>query len=210
MSPNPSSVSAPASEDNPGCVRDRIFNTARELFYRHGIRAVGVEAIAAEAGTTKMSLYRHFASKDELLAECLREQDREFWAWWDGVVAPHENPRAQIEALFGAFTTKACKGEFSRGCPLANAAVEVTEDEHPARHVVLDHHAKIRRRLRKLCREMGAHDPEALGDALVLLMNGSYVWRLVFASSGPAKSVAETARILLDTEALGAPPKKVR
>lgn len=207
MDPNPSSVRVQAGEENTCCVRDRIFNAARDLFYRHGIHAVGVEAIAAKAGTTKMSLYRHFSSKDKLLTECLRQQDCEFWAWWDEVVAPHKDPRAQMEALFAALTNKACKGEFSRGCPLANAAVEVIDDEHPARRVVAEHHAKIRRRLRKLCRETGAHDPEALGDALVLLMNGSYVWRLVFASAGPAKSVAETAQLLLDCQGLGAPPK---
>src|SRR5690554_5798813 len=87
-----------------GSARERIFLTARDLFYRLGIRAVGVETIAAEAGTTKMSLYRHFASKDELVAECLKEADREFWEWWDGVVAAYPGqPRRQVLVLFEAF-----------------------------------------------------------------------------------------------------------
>src|SRR5580693_5406839 len=84
-------------------VRDRIFDTASELFYRHGIRAVGVDAIACEAGTNKMSFYRSFASKDELVSEYLRDQQREFWDWWNTTLAPHAgNPRRQIEALFEA------------------------------------------------------------------------------------------------------------
>src|ERR1700741_1672520 len=75
-------------------VRDRIFETACELFYRHGIRAVGVDTIASEAGTNKMSFYRSFASKDELVAEYLRNEEREGWGWWDEIMQAHQgNPR---------------------------------------------------------------------------------------------------------------------
>src|SRR4029077_17939619 len=82
-------------------VRDRIFRTACELFYQRGIRAVGVDSIASEAGTNKMRFYRSFASKDDLVSEYLREQEREGWAGWDSVVAAHEgDARAQLEALF--------------------------------------------------------------------------------------------------------------
>src|SRR5580692_7401414 len=89
------------SEHRKPRVRDRIFETACDLFYQHGIRAVGVDTIASEAGTNKMSFYRSFASKDELVAEYLREQEREGWEWWDAIVAPHAgNPQAQVEALF--------------------------------------------------------------------------------------------------------------
>src|SRR5580693_10719245 len=70
-------------------VRDRIFDTACELFYRHGIRSVGVDAIASEAGTNKMSFYRSFASKDELVAEYLRGEERRSWQRWDEAVAAH-------------------------------------------------------------------------------------------------------------------------
>src|ERR1700689_3831742 len=106
-------------------VRDLIFETACELFYRHGIRAVGVDTIASEAGTNKMSFYRSFASKDELVAEYLREEVRGGWAWWDPIIAPHAgNPRAQIEALFDAHAIRSCTSD-SRGCALANAAVEI-------------------------------------------------------------------------------------
>eukprot|EP00456_Euglypha_rotunda_P001911 TRINITY_DN10387_c0_g1_i2.p2 TRINITY_DN10387_c0_g1~~TRINITY_DN10387_c0_g1_i2.p2 ORF type:complete len:125 (+),score=35.41 TRINITY_DN10387_c0_g1_i2:356-730(+) len=83
------------------CVRDRIFDTACDLFYKQGIRGVGVDAIANEAGTNKMSFYRSFSSKDELVAEYLRDSERDFWLWWDSVMVAHEgNPRAQCEALF--------------------------------------------------------------------------------------------------------------
>jgi AcrR family transcriptional regulator len=180
------------------CPRDRIFDTARELFYRQGIHQVGVETIASEAGTTKMSLYRHFSSKDELVAECLCEDVREFWSWWDGVIAPHAgNPRKQLEALFDAFQNDTCEDENARGCPLANAAVELPEPQHPGRQVVVKYKAEQRRRLRELCQQMGASKPDQLGDALVLLMEGSYVSGLVFCADGPDAAVAEAARTLI-------------
>ena len=190
--------------------RDRVFETARELFYRQGIHAVGVEAIAAEADTTKMSLYRHFASKDALVAECLREEEREFWQWWDEVVAPSAgNPRKQLEALFNAFQTRTCDSDedSSRGCPLQNAAVELSERAHPGRKVVIEHKSEMRRRLRQLSREIGARDPNRLGDSLMLLMEGSYLARLVFGHTGPLQAVSDAARVLIDEQTSGGKAK---
>src|ERR1700684_1175317 len=104
--------------------RDRIFDTACELFYQHGIRSVGVDAIAAEAGTNKMSFYRSFASKDALVAEYLRERQREFWEWWEATIAAYpDDPRRQIESLFEAHLVTV-KDKAWRGCALGNAAGE--------------------------------------------------------------------------------------
>lgn len=191
--------SAVNEEKDCRCVRDRIFDTARELFYRQGIHQVGVEAIASEANTTKMSLYRHFASKDELVAACLIADVREFWAFWDEAIAPYEGqPRQQIEALFEAFGSATCEDENSRGCPLANAAVELPDPAHPGRQIVIEYKSEQRRRLRELARAAGARKPDQLGDALMLLLEGSYVSGLVFESDGPNNSVAEAARTMME------------
>src|SRR4051812_22493939 len=81
----------------------RILEAAADLFYREGIRAVGVDAIIARSGVAKMSLYRNFAGKDELVAAFLEYRNQIYWAWWDKVVAGHPgDPRAQIRALFTA------------------------------------------------------------------------------------------------------------
>ncbi|MEJ8566037.1 TetR/AcrR family transcriptional regulator [Elongatibacter sediminis] len=179
--------------------RERIFEAAKELFYLNGIRAVGVEGIAAEAGTTKMSLYRSFQSKDELVAECLRDHQNEFWAWWDDAVAPHEgDPKAQLFALIDAFQMASC-ASTSHGCPLANAIVEINDDEHPGRQVITEHKNEFRRRLRALSHEMGAQDPDQLGDALMLLIEGSYVCQLIFDRSDcPIDSLYWSVRTLVD------------
>jgi AcrR family transcriptional regulator len=189
-------------------VRDRIFDTASDLFYRHGIRAVGVDAIANEAGTNKMSFYRAFPSKDHLVAEYLRDQQGEYFGWWDAAIAPYAgDPRRQIEALFEAyldlarFKAKADSGcKTSRGCALGNAAVEIPEGNELLGGIVHAYKTEIRKRLRKLARDAGARDPEALGDALMLLMEGGYYTRLTFPqNSGPVAAIAKAARALIDT-----------
>jgi AcrR family transcriptional regulator len=178
-------------------VRDRIMRTATELFYQRGIRAVGVDTIANEAGTNKMSFYRSFASKDDLVAEYLREEERDAWSFWDEAIAAHAgNPRAQVEALFDMLVTNTCKDD-SRGCALANAAVEITEAGHPGRPVIEKYKTEMRRRFRELAREMHARDPNALGDALMLLWEGSYLARLTLGPEGPLQGAANAARALM-------------
>jgi AcrR family transcriptional regulator len=190
----------------PQCTKDRILRAAQNLFYQHGIRAVSVDAIAAEAETTKVTLYRLFDSKDALVAACLEDQTRRFWGWWDMTVKPHEgNPRAQIEALFSLLEHRICAKATNRGCPITNTAVEVDQD-HPAARIIREHHDEIARRFRALCKEMGARRPDALGDALTLLVSGAFSARCVFESTEHLDTIGEAARALLDS-ALGAPGK---
>ena len=199
---SPSECSCP-----PQCTKERILRAAQNLFYQHGIRAVSVDAIAAEAETTKVTLYRLFESKDALVAACLEDQTRRFWEWWDVAVKPHEgDPRAQIEALFELLEHRICHKAASRGCPIANTAVEVDTD-HPASRIIREHHDEIARRFRALCKEMGARQPDALGDALTLLVVGSFSARCVFESAEHVDTVGAAARALLESPALGAPAK---
>jgi AcrR family transcriptional regulator len=177
-------------------VRDRILSTASELFYRHGIRRVAVDAIAAEAGSNKMSFYRHFRSKEELAAEYLRERVREAWQHWDATIAPHQgNPRRQFEALFAAHLAK---DKASRGCALGNVVIEIVAQDHVLTGLVRGFKQEVRERLRKMAHELGARDSGALGDALMLLMDGSDFTRLVFpGNAGPAASLTSAADALI-------------
>ena len=161
------------------CARDRIFEAARKLFYKFGIRGVSVDAIAAEADTTKVTLYRVFDSKEQLICEVLEDQAQRFWAWWDSVIARHAGkPREQIAALFSELRDFMEKETAERGCLLGNAAVEVVEEDHPARAVLLKHKGEKVRRMRAICRELGARQPDALADALMLLMKGMLTTRV--------------------------------
>ena len=187
----PAGAGAPARKS----ARDRIFETAREMFYRRGIRAVGVESIAALAGATKMSLYRNFPSKDHLIAEVLKEQSREGWIWWDEVVGAFDTPREKLEGLFDAFACKS-SGEEAQGCALCNAAVELHEPDHPAFLVAPQHKRETLRRLNELSRAAGARDDE-LGDGLMLLLEGSYMSRVTLMGDGPARMLPRAARALI-------------
>jgi AcrR family transcriptional regulator len=201
-------VAVPVAKNESGSkprVRDKIFATASDLFYRHGIRAVGVDAIAQEAGTNKMSFYRSFASKEELVAEYLKDQESWYWNWWDETIAPHAgDPRRQLEALFEGYldlvkSAADCSCKTSRGCALGNAAVEIPEGDELLGDIVHAYKTGIRRRLRKLARDAGARSADALGDALMLLMEGGYYTRLTFpANSGPVATIVKAARTLID------------
>ena len=155
--------------------RERILAVAGDLFYRHGIRAVGVEAIADAAGTNKMTLYRHFASKDELVAEYLRQSAKQTDAAWDRYAQAHPgDPLAQLRAWLTEMAGHVASADL-RGCPLANAAVELPEKDHPARRVIEEFNVAQRARLVQLARSAGLSDPDMLADELYLLLEGARV-----------------------------------
>jgi AcrR family transcriptional regulator len=182
--------------------RKRIFDSASELFYRKGIRAVGIDAIASQADTTKMSLYRSFPSKDELVAEWLRGHDARFWQTWDAMAQKHlGQARKQLQAAF-ALLAKHVSDPGHRGCPMANAAVEITEKDHPARRVIETHKAKLRARLAELCERTGVRQPALLADELFILMEGAQV-SVVLGVRIPGRSVGHAADALIDSHLAG-------
>jgi AcrR family transcriptional regulator len=155
--------------------RERILAVAADLFYRHGIRAVGVEAIAEAASTNKMTLYRHFASKDELVAEYLRCLAEKASATWDKFAARHTgDARAQLRGWLEEMAAHVGSGD-QRGCALANAAVELPEKEHPARRVIETYKKAQRQRIVDLCAAANLSEPEMLADELFLLLEGARV-----------------------------------
>jgi AcrR family transcriptional regulator len=155
--------------------RERLLAVAVDLFYRHGIRAVGVDAIAEAAGTNKMTLYRHFPSKDELVAEYLRQVASAANRCWDTYEQAHPgDPLAQIRAWLAEMADHLANAN-ERGCALANAAVELPDKAHPARRVIEEYKVAQRDRLAHLCRSAGLSDPEMLADEIHLLLEGARV-----------------------------------
>jgi AcrR family transcriptional regulator len=173
---SPHAKSAPSHSRTDGIPpRARILAAAGELFYRHGIRAVGVESIAEAAGTNKMTLYRHFDSKDELVAEYLRQEAAKGEASWAALEAQHPgDPLAQVRAWLAAMAAHVADCN-SRGCALANAAVELPEKAHPARAVIEECKRRHRDALARLCDAAGLAEPEMLADEFLLLIEGARV-----------------------------------
>ncbi|QEX19108.1 TetR family transcriptional regulator [Hypericibacter terrae] len=200
MAKKPAKAAAAAKDvpDAPLRAVDRIRRSARDLFYREGIRAVGVEEIVTQAGVTKPSLYRSFPSKDELAADYLRGYEAEFWARFDAAVAAHPgNPRAQILDYLTRLASRAVMSGY-RGCGLTNAAIEYPDPTHPARTVSDPHKRALRKRLKAMATEMGAARPGILADGLLLLIEGTFASSQIFGPGGPGGSVAAAAEALIE------------
>lgn len=176
--------------------RERILCAARELFHRHGIRGVGVEAIAEAAGTNKMTLYRHFESKDDLIIAYLRSVAAEAESAWQNISTQHpDDMMAQLRAWLSLAAEYVMSD--NRGCDLANAAVELAEEGHPARRIIEQLKTEHRDRLAALCRGAGIAEAETLADRLTLLLEGARVSRLAAGSKGPSSEFVRTAEAVI-------------
>ena len=179
--------------------RERILAAARDLFTAEGLRAVSVDVIASAAQTNKMTLYRHFESKDRLITEYLRGLAAEAETVWSDVALRHpRDPLKQLRAWI-AHMGERLSVPGTRGCPLANAAVELADKDHPARTVIELHKLRQREHLLLLCREAGFSEPERLADAIFLLIEGARIDIQSVGARGPGARLVSTAFALLDT-----------
>ncbi|MBM7171979.1 TetR/AcrR family transcriptional regulator [Streptomyces sp. G44] len=155
--------------------RERILDAAEELFQSEGIRRVGVQAIAEKAATTKMAIYRHFETKDALVAEWLRIVAADYQAAFDRVEAEHPGrPREQILGL-ARFIAEGLPAISHRGCPFINSLAELPDRSHPARQVIEEHKARQTRRLLGMCAEAGLRDPEQATAEITFVLEGAQV-----------------------------------
>ncbi|WP_040786179.1 TetR/AcrR family transcriptional regulator [Nocardia pneumoniae] len=177
--------------------RDHILVVARELFYQQGIRATGVDRVAAEAGVAPPTLYRLFSSKDDLVAAYLEREDRHYREWFTAA-ASGDGPRERILAVFDALAEQV-RPESCRGCPFLIAL-----GEFPDRDLLSHKHAVVmkswvRTQFRALVDELAATapvpDPAALADQLMLVMEGVYATTQAFGPTGPATR----SRLLVET-----------
>lgn len=181
-------------------VRDRILETASDLFYRKGIQAVGVDAIIVQADVARMSFYRHFKSKEGLVLACLEARDERFRAWLKGEVdrlAPKakDKPLAVFDALALRFAT-----EDYRGCAFLNTMAETPDRDDAVHRAAAGHKGKIGAYFETLLREAG-RDP-ALAADLLLLFDGAVVSAVREGSAAPAGRARRLADLLLNA----APP----
>src|SRR3977135_2545532 len=168
-----------ASPADPG-LRDKILETASDLFYKQGVRAVGVDLVVEKAGVAKTSLYRHFRTKDDLIAAFLEREDLDFWRTWDRVAAQHaKDAKAELDAQLGWIGERVGKQNY-RGCPQINVAAEFPEADHPARKVAKAHKREMRRRLRLIAERLNAASPDELAGQLSVLINGAFVSTQIF------------------------------
>jgi AcrR family transcriptional regulator len=184
--------------------RDRILATAGRLFYRDGFRAVGVDTIVAEAGVAKMSLYRHFPSKDDLIVAYLEEANRQFWAWLDRAVGDVDDPGDRLLGTLAAIERLATSQDCL-GCTFQSTAAEFPDRDHPGHQVALAHKRAVRDRFADLAHRAELRAPEQLADQLLLLMDGAWVAARMYGPTNPAVGLTDAARALIDAHGMSDP-----
>ena len=177
--------------------KDKVFQTASRMFYQHGYRAIGVDVLAAESGIGKMTLYRHYPSKDDLIVAYLKDSDQIFWNNFDQITQNASTPREKLLAFFEALQ-EYVQSPACYGCPFLNVATEYPEAAYPGHEVALEHKQAVRIRFRQLAQEAGARKPDILADQLFLLMDGAYMAARMFGTTNPAAHLAEAAQTLID------------
>lgn len=200
----PRSKTAPEASPPPAApesVRDRILATARELFYREGARAVGVDTVVARSGVAKTSLYRWFPSKDALIAAVLEEEARDRWIGWERTAQrAAAEPRARLRAHMAGLIKYVNSASYS-GCPFMNVVVAFPDQQHPARKVAVEVCVELKRRIRALVDAIeGVRNPEELTDQLMLLVEGTFAAAQALGSNGPQKHLIAAADAIVEAQ----------
>ena len=177
----------------------RILNAAARLFYRKGIRAISVDEVAAEASVTKVTVYKHFRAKDELVAACLHALDERFFAWFVAEVeASTQDPVGRLLAVYDVLDLWFRRRDF-RGCAFINTTVELADPRHPAQGAVMAHKTRCRRYFRALAEAAGVADPDAISDQWMLLTEGATITALVEGDLSAARKARGAADAILRT-----------
>jgi AcrR family transcriptional regulator len=154
--------------------RERIMSVAEELFYREGIRATGVDRIVEVSGVSKTSLYRVFQSKDELIAAYAKAHDQRFWERWDKAAEIYRNkPLAQLNAVLDGVAESIGRPTY-RGCPFINLAIELPDENHPARIIAAASKTRLKTQLENLVAQLSVANPGQVAEQILLLVNGAY------------------------------------
>lgn len=184
------------TETEPKSARERILDTAGRLFARDGFLAVGIDLIIAESGVAKMTLYRHFPAKEELIVAYLERANQGFWHWIDTTLAGAEGPQAKILAMFQA-VQKVATSPQCMGCSFQNAALEFPGIDHAAHQVAIKHKDMVLQRIQHLAREAGLKEPEVLANQLLLLMDGAWTASRMYGAQNPAVDLVPAVKALL-------------
>lgn len=161
-------------DDEPDSGRERLSRAAYELFSREGVKSVGVNAVIARAGTAKMTLYRNFPSKNDLILEFLRRREQLWTREWLETESRRrgENQRDQLLAIFDVFAEWFSRPDFE-GCSFLTTMIEVTDRDHPVHQAAVVHLANIRGYIEELAAGIGIGDVDSFARKWHILMKGS-------------------------------------
>jgi AcrR family transcriptional regulator len=191
-------------------VEERLMAAASELFYREGVRAVGIQRVIDEAGIAKASLYAHFDSKDDLVAACVDQRVREWRSHVDDQLQRStRDARGKLLLFFDLLVTLIGAPEF-RGCPLQSVSAEIADPNHAAKRVIAGHRQWLHDFMRTLTTQAGLRPVDEVAAALVVLSDGALAAALVDGNPGMALYARWAAERLIDSSRAAAPARRRR
>ena len=185
------------SRTSPSEARQRLLETADRLFYRHGVRAVGIDTVIAEAGVAKMTLYNHFPTKDDLIVAVLRYREEQVFAFFTESIERHAKRTDRLRAFFAALRDWFTSPDF-RGCAFQNAAVELADPDHPGTQFVREHKRRFTDLIRGFVEEAVGRPAAKLVSAIALLVEGAVVTAVIHGTPESATVARDTALKLVE------------
>ncbi|HEX6683192.1 MAG TPA: TetR family transcriptional regulator [Candidatus Limnocylindrales bacterium] len=183
-----------------GTAKTRLLQSTARLIEQRGVNAVGVDAIAEQAGITKRTLYLHFKGKDWLVSQALSARSQQWHDWFAGELDRRgRSPQQQLLAMFDLLGQSAAADGY-RGCIFVNAAADLPDRDHPARAVASEHKQRLLDFITGLCRRLGARRPDLLARQLKLLLEGLVATALVDPGGQPAQDARAVAETLIAQE----------
>jgi AcrR family transcriptional regulator len=194
----PAHADEPAEPSKPSAARSRILLTADRPFYADGIRAVGVDRVVAESQVTRVTFYRHFPSKDDLIVAYLAARSWRERQRLETIRAAHPgDPRAVLGAVVAVVVEESRSPGF-RGSPYVNAAAEYSDLEHPVRRIVAEHRAWFHGAMAALLEEIGHPRVDAASDQLVMLYDGAMIGGHLDDPDRIGHALVEAGRAVID------------
>ncbi|WP_248927836.1 TetR/AcrR family transcriptional regulator [Paenibacillus hamazuiensis] len=184
--------------DKKETAKERILRVASDLFYREGIRAVGIDRIIAESGVAKASFYRNFATKDDLIVAYLDSRESFNTIGLEEAAKRYpDSPIDQLLFLVDDFAAR-LQAEGFRGCPFINTIVEFPDEDHPGHRKALESRNERWRKVTDIARQAGARDPEELTAQLRMLSSGATIGAYMLKSAFRTESYVKAARLLIE------------
>ncbi len=183
------------SIDTPDSI-SRLLDATETLIYRGGICATGMDAIVKASGVSRKTIYKHFGTKDALVAAALRRRDNKWMAWFEAGLAAYDGPRAQLLGAFEVLADWFASEDFC-GCAFINGAGEVADHDDPVRQEARFHKGRLHQSLMQRCEALGAKEPAVMADQLLLLIDGAITQALIFSRPASAGAAAQLAELLL-------------